>query len=79
MTTDSKAATWISDAKTEKIFDYFFDLGYSAMTALCLFMLKVYLSFIMSRVQKRMKYARNYTLEIKGVPYINHENFATED
>jgi hypothetical protein len=62
-----------------KIFYYFFDLGYSCLIVWCIFVLKVFSKIINRSIERKMNYTRKYALELRGVPYNNIKDFATEE
>ena len=46
---------------------------------MCIFAFKVFSQIINKSVEKRMKFTKTFAIEIKGVPYIDHYNYATEE
>jgi hypothetical protein len=79
MTTNSTASTWIMDGEIVKVFYFLFDLGYTMLIIWCIFSLKVYSKIINKSIEKKMHYTKTYALELRGVPYENINDYATEE
>jgi hypothetical protein len=68
MSTNSSALTWVDDIFIRKAFYYFFDLGYSGLIVLWIFIFKVYASVVSKKVHKAMSFTKYYAIEVGNIP-----------
>ena len=52
MTSNSKAATWVSDSSTNATTYFFIDVGCTLLLILLIFLMKVYINLLMEKLKK---------------------------